>query len=62
MMDTLWESLTAYLGMFLWVRLVLSTLEDIFCEQDVREAVATLPQGLEAMYVLGTSFESRFSN
>ena len=36
-------------GMFLWVRLVMFTLEDIYFESDIREATQTLPEGLEAV-------------
>lgn len=35
--------------MFLWVKLVLYTLEDIYYESDIREAIETLPEGLNAV-------------
>ena len=35
--------------MFLWVRLVLFTLKDLHFEEDIRQAIKTLPEGLEAM-------------
>lgn len=35
--------------MFLWVRLIMFTLDDLHFESDVREAVQTLPEGLEAV-------------
>lgn len=35
--------------MFLWVRLVLFTLEDLHFEVDIRQATQTLPEGLEAV-------------
>ena len=35
--------------MFLWVRLVLFTLEDLHFESDIRQATQTLPEGLEAV-------------
>lgn len=35
--------------MFLWVRLVMFTLEDLHFEADMREAMQTLPEGLEAV-------------
>ncbi|KAL6714142.1 hypothetical protein ACLMJK_008636 [Lecanora helva] len=38
-------------GMFLWVRLVMSTLEDICYERDLREAIKTLPEELEPLFV-----------
>ena len=37
--------------MFLWVRLILYTLEGLYYESDVREAIKTLPNGLDALYV-----------
>ena len=37
--------------MFLWVRLILYTLEGLFYEHDVRETIKTLPNGLDALYV-----------
>ncbi|CAD6567874.1 MAG: hypothetical protein ASARMPRED_001173 [Alectoria sarmentosa] len=37
--------------MFLWVRLVMFTLEDLHFEADMREAMQTLPEGLEAVYL-----------
>ena len=37
--------------MFLWVRLILDTLDDLVFESDVREAIKTLPNGLDALYV-----------
>lgn len=39
------------LGMFLWVRLVMFTLEDLHFETDIREVIATLPEDLEPLYV-----------
>lgn len=33
-------------GMFLWVRLVLWTVEDLFYEGDIEEVVSVLPEGL----------------
>lgn len=35
--------------MLLWVRLIMFTLDDLHFESDVREAVQTLPEGLEAV-------------
>ena len=35
--------------MFLWVRLVLFTLRDLHLEVDIRQAMQTLPEGLEAV-------------
>lgn len=35
--------------MFLWVRLVLFTLKDLYLETDIHQAIETLPEGLEAM-------------
>ena len=35
--------------MFLWVRLVLFTLKDLYFEADIRQATQTLPEGLEAV-------------
>ena len=37
--------------MFLWVRLVMFTLEDLYYESDLHEAMETLPVDLEAMYM-----------
>lgn len=37
--------------MFLWVRLVMFTLEDLDYESDLHEAMETLPVDLEAMYM-----------
>ena len=37
--------------MFLWVRLVMSLLEDICYENDLREAIETLPRELEPLYI-----------
>ena len=36
--------------MFLWVRLILYTLENLYYEFDVRETIKTLPDGLDALY------------
>ena len=36
--------------MFLWVRLVLHTVENLFYERDVRDAIETLPEGLYPLY------------
>lgn len=36
-------------GMFLWVKLIMYTLEDLHFEVDIREAIETLPEGLEAV-------------
>ena len=36
--------------MFLWVKLILATLEDVYTESDVQRTIATLPSGLEAVY------------
>ena len=35
--------------MFLWVRLILFTVEDLHFESDISEAIQTLPEGLEAV-------------
>ena len=37
--------------MFLWVRLVMFTLEDLHYESDLDEAIETLPVDLEAVYM-----------
>ncbi|KAM0794096.1 hypothetical protein BDR22DRAFT_815754 [Usnea florida] len=37
-------------GMFLWIRLVMFTLADLYFESDVREAMETLPEDIEAVY------------
>lgn len=37
-------------GMFLWVRLILVTLEDVHSVQELRKAVESLPKGLDATY------------
>ena len=37
--------------MFLWVRLVIFTLEDLDYESDLHEAMDTLPVDLEAVYM-----------
>ena len=37
--------------MFLWVRLVMFTLEDLDYESDLHEAMETLPVDLEAVYM-----------
>lgn len=37
-------------GMFLWIKLVMFTLADLHFESDVREAIDTLPEDLEAVY------------
>ena len=37
--------------MFLWVRLVIFTLEDLDYESDLHEAMDTLPLDLEALYM-----------
>ena len=36
--------------MFLWVRLILYTLEGLYYDSDVKEAIKTLPEGLDALY------------
>ena len=36
-------------GMFLWVKLVMYTLEESHFENNIREAIDTLPEGLEAV-------------
>ncbi len=36
--------------MFLWVRLILHTLEGLYYESDVRETIKTLPNDLDALY------------
>ena len=36
-------------GMFLWVRLVMYTLEESHFKRNIREAIDTLPDGLEAV-------------
>lgn len=41
--------------MFLWIRLVMFTLADLHFESDVREAMETLPEGLEAVYIFSFS-------
>lgn len=35
--------------MFLWVRLIMFTLEDLHFESDISEVMQTLPEGLEAV-------------
>jgi hypothetical protein len=41
-------NLTNYiLGMFLWVRLVMNGLENCTSEQELQDAVNTLPEGLD---------------
>lgn len=42
--------------MFLWVRLVMSTLEDVSSEADVQEVIRDLPDEIEALYILMFSF------
>ena len=37
--------------MFLWVQLVMYTLEDLNYESDLHEAIKTLPVDLEAVYM-----------
>ena len=37
--------------MFLWIRLVIFTLADLHFESDVRKAIETLPEDLEAVYM-----------
>ena len=37
--------------MFLWVRLVIFTLEDLDYESDLHEAMETLPVDLETVYI-----------
>ena len=37
--------------MFLWVKLVMFTLDDLHLESDLREAIETLPEDIEAVYV-----------
>ena len=37
--------------MFLWVRLVIFTLVDLYFESDVHEAIETLPEDIEAVYM-----------
>lgn len=37
--------------MFLWVKLIIFTLEDLYFESDVREAIEKLPEDLETVYV-----------
>lgn len=39
--------LTQDLGMFLWVRLVVSTLKDQATEQELEDALERLPEGLD---------------
>ena len=36
--------------MFLWVRLILHTLEGLYFESDIRETIKTLPNDLDALY------------
>jgi hypothetical protein len=42
--------LTIRQGMFLWVRLVLCTLENVHSVQQLCDAVSELPKGVEKMY------------
>jgi hypothetical protein len=42
--------LTICQGMFLWVRLVLCTLENVHSVQQLCDAISELPKGLEKMY------------
>jgi hypothetical protein len=42
--------LTITKGIFLWVRLVLCTLENVYSVQQLCDAVSELPKGLEKMY------------
>ena len=36
--------------MFLWVRLVLYTVEELYYDHEVQEAMETLPEGLYPLY------------
>ena len=36
--------------MFLWVRLILHTLEGLYYESDIRGTIKTLPNDLDALY------------
>ena len=37
-------------GMFLWVRLVLYTVEELYYDHEVQEVIETLPEGLYPLY------------
>lgn len=37
--------------MFLWVSLIVSTLQDLYSLSDLRNAIEELPDGLDAAYV-----------
>ena len=39
-------------GMFLWVKLMLFLLDDIYFTSDIEEIMRTLPDGLPALLVL----------
>ena len=36
--------------MFLWVKLVMSTLEDLYYESDLRDAIDNIPEDMEGLY------------
>jgi hypothetical protein len=58
--------LTIHRGMFLWVRLVLCTLENVHSVQQLYDAVGELPKGLEKMYsqlgYMYVTFADRYSD
>lgn len=45
------------LGMFLWVKLVMSALESLYSEMDIRDAIDILPQEIKALYGYATPMQ-----